>query len=143
MVAHERLTEPRVTIDWLLAKPRIFSNLPAFLDLSGSFSLGFITRCVNFECIFFVDKEKNVGIYTKARIQRRWALVCLGWIVLLHFCIFCISCAKLDKAGQNAKNEFRDNVLIFKNYIYSFHEYNLLFHCSCTFLSHISGVFSE
>ena len=36
MVAHERLTEPRVTIEILLAKPRSFSNLPAFSDLEGS-----------------------------------------------------------------------------------------------------------
>ena len=35
LVAHERLTEPRVTIEWLLAKPRSFPNLPAFLDLNG------------------------------------------------------------------------------------------------------------
>ena len=36
MVAHERLTEPRVTMDRLLAKPMSFSNVPAFLDLDGS-----------------------------------------------------------------------------------------------------------
>ena len=30
VVAHERLTEPRVKIKWLLAKPRSFSSLPAF-----------------------------------------------------------------------------------------------------------------
>ena len=30
VVAHERLTEPRVTIGWLLAKPRSFSNRPLF-----------------------------------------------------------------------------------------------------------------
>ena len=35
VVAFERLPEPRVTIEWLLAKPRSFSNLPAFLDLYG------------------------------------------------------------------------------------------------------------
>ena len=35
-VAHERRTEPRVTIESLSAIPRSFSNLPAFLDLSGS-----------------------------------------------------------------------------------------------------------
>ena len=35
MVAPERLTEPRVTIERFLAKPRSFSNLPAFLDLNG------------------------------------------------------------------------------------------------------------
>ena len=37
MVAHERLTEPRVTMELLLAKPRSFSTLPAFLDLKGLF----------------------------------------------------------------------------------------------------------
>ena len=35
MVVRERLTEPRVTIEGLLAKPRSFSNLPAFLDVNG------------------------------------------------------------------------------------------------------------
>ena len=35
MVAHERLTKPRVTIEGLLEKPSSFSNLPAFLDLHG------------------------------------------------------------------------------------------------------------
>ena len=34
VVAHERLTEPRVTMELLLAKLRSFSNLPAFLDLN-------------------------------------------------------------------------------------------------------------
>ena len=38
MVAHERLTEPRVTIKLLLAKPRSFSNLLAFLILNGTWS---------------------------------------------------------------------------------------------------------
>ena len=41
MVAHETLTEPRVTMEWLLAKPRSFSNLPVFLDLNGRFSVQF------------------------------------------------------------------------------------------------------
>ena len=31
VVAHERLTEPRVTIEWLLAKQNSLSDLPAFL----------------------------------------------------------------------------------------------------------------
>ena len=35
MVAHERLTEQRVTIEWHLAKRWSFSNLPAFLDFNG------------------------------------------------------------------------------------------------------------
>ena len=30
VVAHGRLTEPRVTMEWLLAKPRSYSNLSAF-----------------------------------------------------------------------------------------------------------------
>ena len=34
-MAYERLTEPRVTMKWPLAKPRSFSNLPAFFDLDG------------------------------------------------------------------------------------------------------------
>ena len=36
MVAYERLSELRVTMEWLLAKPRSFSNVPAFLDLNGN-----------------------------------------------------------------------------------------------------------
>ena len=35
VVAHAKLTEPRFTLEWLLAKPRSFSKLPAFLDLNG------------------------------------------------------------------------------------------------------------
>ena len=35
MVAQKRLTEPRVTMERPLAKPRSFSNLPAFSDLNG------------------------------------------------------------------------------------------------------------
>ena len=30
VVAHERLAEPRVTVEWLLAQRRSFSNLPVF-----------------------------------------------------------------------------------------------------------------
>ena len=36
-MAHERLTEPRVTMESLLVKLRSFSNLPAFLDLCRTF----------------------------------------------------------------------------------------------------------
>ena len=36
MVAHQRLIEPRVTMEHLLAKQRSFSDLPAFLNLNGS-----------------------------------------------------------------------------------------------------------
>ena len=35
MVARERLTEPPVIMEWLLANPRSFSNVPDFLDLNG------------------------------------------------------------------------------------------------------------
>ena len=35
VVAHKRFTEPRVTMKWLLAKPRSLSNHPAFKDLNG------------------------------------------------------------------------------------------------------------
>ena len=35
-MSHERLTEPRVTIESLLAKPRSVSDLPAFLGLKGT-----------------------------------------------------------------------------------------------------------
>ena len=34
MGAHERLTEPRVTMKLFLAKPRSFSNLPVFFYLN-------------------------------------------------------------------------------------------------------------
>ena len=37
-MADERLTEPCVTMERLIAKPRSFSNLPAFLDLVGTFN---------------------------------------------------------------------------------------------------------
>ena len=36
VVAHEKLTESRVKMGSLLAKPRSFLNLPAFLDLNGT-----------------------------------------------------------------------------------------------------------
>ena len=35
MVTHERLTEPRVTLEGLLARPRSISNLPVFKDPNG------------------------------------------------------------------------------------------------------------
>ena len=41
-MAHERLTESRAQLEWLLSKPRSFSTLPAFLDLNG------ISRIWNF-----------------------------------------------------------------------------------------------
>ena len=37
VVVLERLTEPRVTMEWLLLKGSLFSNLLAFLDLNGSY----------------------------------------------------------------------------------------------------------
>ena len=49
VVAHERLTEPGVTMDWLLAKPRSFSNLPAFLDISICSVKAWV--CANFNCL--------------------------------------------------------------------------------------------
>ena len=36
-VVHEKLYEPIVTMEWLLAETRSFSNLPAFLVLNGIF----------------------------------------------------------------------------------------------------------
>ena len=35
VVAHERLTEPRVTMEWLCANRNSLSDLPAFLGLYG------------------------------------------------------------------------------------------------------------
>ena len=37
VMARERLIEPHVTMEWILAEPRSFSNLPAFSDLNGKF----------------------------------------------------------------------------------------------------------
>ena len=42
MVTHERLTAPRVTIELLLAKPRSFLNLHAFLELNGRIKFNII-----------------------------------------------------------------------------------------------------
>ena len=36
MVVHERLTDPLVTMEWLLPKWNSLSDLPAFLDSNGS-----------------------------------------------------------------------------------------------------------
>ena len=36
VVAYERLTKPRVTIEWLLAKPSSLSDLPVFPGPNGS-----------------------------------------------------------------------------------------------------------
>ena len=40
--------EPRFTMKWLLAKPRISSNLHAFLDLNGIISIKILNGTVNF-----------------------------------------------------------------------------------------------
>ena len=48
MVAHDRLIEPRVTIEGLLAKPRSFSNLPAFVDHNGRRLFSIFRREANF-----------------------------------------------------------------------------------------------
>ena len=53
-MAHERLTEPRLTMKWLLAKPRSFLNLPAFSDLNGSVSLQYIYN--NIIPVYFFSK---------------------------------------------------------------------------------------
>ena len=64
VVAHERLTEPRVTMEWLLAKPNSLSNIPAFLDPNGILNPEFfladflsqrLTKCT--------DLKKNNFIY--------------------------------------------------------------------------------
>ena len=59
-MAQERLTEPRVTMKRLLAKPRSFSNLPAFLDLNGiTFSVNPGFDYFNETCIFCFLKQKK------------------------------------------------------------------------------------
>ena len=63
--AHDRLTEPRVTIYWLLAKLMSFSNLPAFLDLNGK-KTG-VSKFENFEfrlenfIVRLFDPKKFIG----------------------------------------------------------------------------------
>ena len=60
MVAPERLTEPRVTMELLLAIPRSFSNLPTFLDLDGRYIFNINSKLRAQKNIFglylFVDK---------------------------------------------------------------------------------------
>ena len=66
MVSHERLTEPRVTIESLLAKPRSVSDLPAFLGLKGTF--GAIARAM-FKIKMFFNNLKKVEIFIKLFLQ--------------------------------------------------------------------------
>ena len=56
MLAHERLTEPRVTMDKLLAYPMSFSNLPAFLDTQTD------ELCTILN-VFFLESETNLYQY--------------------------------------------------------------------------------
>ena len=49
-MAHERLTEQRVTIDRLLAKSRTFSNLPAFLDFNSQGPVAFYKQ-ISYICM--------------------------------------------------------------------------------------------
>ena len=44
VVAHKRLTEPRVTMNWLLAKSRSLSNLPLFYILVVKFEITVILQ---------------------------------------------------------------------------------------------------
>ena len=37
LVAHQKLTAPRITMEWLLAESRSFSNLLVLLDLNGPY----------------------------------------------------------------------------------------------------------
>ena len=74
VVAHERHTEPRVTIEWLITKSRSFSNLPASSDLNGrNFTKLILTSLVtltefNQSVTKFVNKfEKK---FQKLRFQR-------------------------------------------------------------------------
>ena len=68
MVAHERLAEPRVTMEWLLVKPRSLSNLPAFLDLNGKSKdltvRGSIRNSLqNFLFVFFKFDTEFMGVF--------------------------------------------------------------------------------
>ena len=65
VVAHERLTEPSVTMEWLLAKPRSISNLPAFLDLNGSLTASFMWNLIT--VVFFYQETE---IQTKVNLNR-------------------------------------------------------------------------
>ena len=72
MVAHERLTEPRVTMEWILEKSRSFSNLHAFLDLNG--------RETHFKFVFkvYIEMCYSILLYTEfrniARIYTNWII---------------------------------------------------------------------
>ena len=59
-VTHERLTEPRVTMEWLLAEPRSFSNLPVFLNLNGMWNfiiLLTLYKMLMYEYLFELYRE--------------------------------------------------------------------------------------
>ena len=76
MLAHERLTEPRVKRELLLAKSRSFSNLPAFLDLSGIKSV--IKDLSEFQ-YFCRDKplgrlELNMNMFIENDIREKFLL---------------------------------------------------------------------
>ena len=51
MVAHERLTEPLVTMRWLLAKR---NSLPAFLDPYGTFIYRIIYGIIYYIILFYL-----------------------------------------------------------------------------------------
>ena len=89
VVVHERLTEPRVTIEWLLIKPKSFENLPAFLDLNDSWRNSFI--------IFFVFKFFRSLAFKLVRVSQShtvatftfWTIkisrAAFSWISMIFF----------------------------------------------------------
>ena len=86
LVAHERLTEQRVTIEWLLAKPKSFSNTPAFLDFRGSTFEAFLCLSVK-EKFIATHFSINLIIILKSKINTNIILISSSKksIILLNF----------------------------------------------------------
>ena len=64
MVAHERLTGSRVTMRWLLAKPRSYSKLPAFLHLYGN--IFYDQKLLLFFVLYFLTCRSTRMKWTKS-----------------------------------------------------------------------------
>ena len=59
VLAPETLTKPRVIIEWLLVKPRSFSNFPVFLDLNGRYNLLYRYPVLSANIRFIRNKLRN------------------------------------------------------------------------------------
>ena len=76
MVANERLTEPRVAMEWLLAKPRSFSNLPAFLDLNGTKTISTIRSKIDYKT---ENRLEGQNFHTMPKVENKAEI----WILSL------------------------------------------------------------